>query len=209
MNKANTNKKQASFISDNNQTSILPKEKKIILIRDTREQKPFNFPDTYTLGKNEFLLQTENIELLQVEGEVEGENNVTYSNLELHDKYVDYLIAIKNAKLQTGDYTIMGREKYMVLERKTLTDLAGCVFKPRFSDCINRLIEFPYKAIVVESGYIDVLKGNYEARVGPGRLLSYINSLQCRGLPVHLCGDRQTAMELSLHLLFTWDSKIG
>ncbi len=195
--------------ASNIQSSFLPTNQKITILRDSNEKKPFNFPTNYTTGNQstQYELETQKLDLPTIT-ETDDLDLEKYFLPLIADNYIEYLINISKLKLDTGDYSIKGIEKYAVVERKTLTDLAGCVFKPRFSDCINRLLEFPYKAIVVEAQYSDILAHNYESRVDIGRFITWINGLGARGLPVHFAGDRQTAMEITLVLLVSWYNKL-
>lgn len=55
--------------------------------------------------------------------------------------------------LKTGDYSIVGFENYICVERKSMADLFGSVGKgrARFEREMQRMSEFEYAALVVES----------------------------------------------------------
>lgn len=52
--------------------------------------------------------------------------------------------------LKTGDYTIAGMEDVFAIERKSMSDLLGCIFAKRFHNELDRLRDFKHAFLVVE-----------------------------------------------------------
>ena len=122
----------------------------------------------------------------------------------------------RRVALKTGDYTVMGMENLLALERKNLADLVACTvtYRRPFLAACGRLARFRWKAILIEATYEDIkggirvfwysLCGPSQCRMRPrGRDRSKVR------YPVHLrldragSGDgarRELALE-ALHLL--------
>lgn len=71
--------------------------------------------------------------------------------------------------LVTGDYSVLGLEKFIAVERKNLADLLACVGsdRRRFDEELHRLMAFDARAVVVEASRGHVLMGNGRSRVDP------------------------------------------
>ena len=71
--------------------------------------------------------------------------------------------------LQTADYSILGLEHVIALERKSLSDLLGCVGveRERFEREVQRLLAYPVRALVVEATWPDLEQGEWRSKVTP------------------------------------------
>lgn len=110
------------------------------------------------------------------------------------------------SSLPTGDYSIVGLEQVVAIERKSRDDLVACVGRERdrFEREVQRLIAYPVRALLVEATWQDVEKANWprcsvHASQALGSLLGWIAS----GLPVVMCGDHERAGRYASRLLFT------
>ena len=72
--------------------------------------------------------------------------------------------------LPTGDYSILGHEDFVIVERKTLADLIGCLGndRDRFKRELQRLRSFDSACIIVESPQAMLRKGEYRSKMMPG-----------------------------------------
>jgi DNA excision repair protein ERCC-4 len=73
--------------------------------------------------------------------------------------------------LKTGDYTILGYTDQLSIERKSLSDLLGCIFTDRFERECERLKEIPFSLLAIEASLDQILKpkhyqGNPDAVIG-------------------------------------------
>lgn len=75
-------------------------------------------------------------------------------------------------KLPTGDYSIMGLEKFICVERKSLSDLQQCVGRERrrFDDELHRMLAYEARAIVVEASKDQCLFGNPRCKLHPNAI---------------------------------------
>lgn len=107
--------------------------------------------------------------------------------------------------LATGDYSVKGLENVVAVERKSLTDLLGCIGteRERFEREIQRMLAYPTRAVIVESTWFEVEAGGWRSKVTPaaaiGSLLGWIAS----GVPIILAGDHERAGRYVSRLLFT------
>jgi ERCC4-type nuclease len=72
--------------------------------------------------------------------------------------YNNWIAGQSVATLPTGDYTVLGMESVMALERKSLNDLVSTLMhnRERFIRACERLAELRYKAILIEATWEDV-----------------------------------------------------
>lgn len=114
-------------------------------------------------------------------------------------------LQVETATLTTGDYSVRGLESIVAIERKSLSDLMGCIGtdRPRFDREVQRLLAYPVRALIVESKWNVIEAGDYRARISPqaaiGSLLGWIAS----GLPVVMAGNHKRAGEYTARLLYT------
>ena len=106
--------------------------------------------------------------------------------------------------LTTGDYSIIGLEHVVAVERKSLQDLIGCVGKhrERFEKEIQRLMAYPVRALVVEADWSNIELKQYRGEVSPNAALGSIYGWMAKGLPVYMAGDRKRAQDFTTRFLF-------
>lgn len=99
------------------------------------------------------------------------------------------------ATLDTGDYSILGLESVVAVERKSLPDLVSCVGRERdrFLRELDRLRAYPVRLLVVEASWDDLESGSWRGQVTPAAVVGSVLSWQAAGLPVCLAGDRERA----------------
>lgn len=122
--------------------------------------------------------------------------------------------------LQAGDYSVVGLESVVSVERKSLADFYGCLTdaRERFENALHRLAAIRYPLVVLEcpttalwEPYIYVARGGEltESRLEPRVPLSSLLSWQARyRIPFVPCGDRAGAARVTLeHLDLVWRLK--
>lgn len=68
------------------------------------------------------------------------------------------LIECRHQKLNTGDYSLVGLEDLICIERKkTVTELAGNVVSKRFIKELERMKQYKYKYLVLEFSLKNIL----------------------------------------------------
>jgi ERCC4-type nuclease len=101
--------------------------------------------------------------------------------------------------LVTADYSIVGLEDRIGIERKSLSDLLGCIggSRDRFERELERLARVDFKALVVEANLNDVL-APASSQLHPNFILGSLVAWSWKyNLPVWLAGNRELAQAWS------------
>ncbi len=108
------------------------------------------------------------------------------------------------AGLTTGDYSVVGLEHIVAVERKSLPDLIGCVGRERerFDREVARLLAFPSRLLIVEATYRQLEEGEWRGKITPRMVLGSLAGWEALGLPVALVGDHRRAGEYTSRFLF-------
>jgi DNA excision repair protein ERCC-4 len=99
------------------------------------------------------------------------------------------------ACLPTGDYSLRGLESVVAIERKSLSDLLGCVGRqrPRFDREVHRLLAYPVRLLVVEATWGQIEAGQWRGKALPQTVVASLLGWMAAGLPVLMAGDRHKA----------------
>ena len=107
--------------------------------------------------------------------------------------------------LRAGDYSVLGFEDQVAVERKSLADLYGTVGKgrDRFERELEKLAEMKHAAIVIESTWYDITRNPPErSEVHPRAVLASLEAWEQRyGVSVHAYGRRALAERLTFRKL--------
>ena len=76
-------------------------------------------------------------------------------------------LQVVEGTLATGDYSVVGLESIVAIERKSLLGLVACCGheRERFDREIQRLLAFDVKALIVETTWSDLEAGNWRSQV--------------------------------------------
>lgn len=109
-------------------------------------------------------------------------------------------LAMVSDTLKAGDYSVRGLENIVAIERKSLPDFLACVGveRTRFEACVQRLLAYPTRAIVIETSWECLEQGksythDWRSKIGAEAAMSSVLSWIARGVPVILAGDRRGA----------------
>ena len=107
--------------------------------------------------------------------------------------------------LTTGDYSVVGLEHVVSIERKSLGDLLGCIGgdRERFDKEVMRILAYPTRAIVVEATWADLEAGQWHSKVTPAAAVGSLLGWIAQGVPVIMAGDHARAGRYVSRLLFT------
>ena len=97
--------------------------------------------------------------------------------------------------LTTGDYSVMGLENIVAVERKSLSDLLECIGqqRDRFGREAQRLLAYPVRALVVEASWHDLEQGEWRSKVTPQAAVGSVLGWIASGLPLIMAGDHERA----------------
>lgn len=109
------------------------------------------------------------------------------------------------ATLPTGDYSLLGYENLIAVERKNHSDAWGCVAseRKRFERCLDRLSQLDRSAIVIESSMAEfVIAPPQIKRVNAATAIgSYISWSTKYRVPVFFAENRQWGERVTLRIL--------
>ncbi len=106
--------------------------------------------------------------------------------------------------LATGDYSIVGLENVVAVERKSISDLLGCIGgeRERFDREVQRLLAYPCRCIIVEATWADLEAGQWRSKVTPAAAIGSILGWISAGVPIVMAGDHARAGRYVSRLLF-------
>jgi len=105
----------------------------------------------------------------------------------VNGSFKNWLKKVHVKTLQTGDYSVLGYEDRITLERKTLNDLVGTITgevnRPRFLREVNRMASFSHACIMIEASREDV-KTLYSFADGvkahPNSVIGTLDAIACK-----------------------------
>lgn len=106
--------------------------------------------------------------------------------------------------LTTGDYSIVGLEERIAIERKQLRELFGITGRDRerFERELERMTKLDFAAIVIEADLSQILRGDAFSQVSPKAVVGSLVSWSIRyRAHVFFAGDRRHANALTCRLL--------
>lgn len=106
--------------------------------------------------------------------------------------------------LATGDYSIVGLEHMVAIERKSLSDLVGCIGRERerFEKEMQRILAHPVRALVVEAEWSQIELKQYMGTVHPNAVMGSLMGWIAQGIPVIMIGDHARAAKWVSRMLF-------
>jgi DNA excision repair protein ERCC-4 len=106
--------------------------------------------------------------------------------------------------LATGDYTVLGLESIISIERKSESDMLSCIGadRERFDREVQRLLAYPTRALVVESTWANFEAGVWRSRVKPEAAIGSLLGWSAMGLPIVMAGDHTKAGRYVSRMLF-------
>ena len=120
----------------------------------------------------------------------------------------DARIITKRTTLKTGDYSIIGFEKKICVERKSKADLFGSVTtgRERFEKEFQRMAEMERAALVCEASNESILAGLENSQMdGANVLRTFISWAGRYRVPCFFCTSRAEAEWVTLEILrFFW-----
>lgn len=118
--------------------------------------------------------------------------------------FQDYDAEVVPGTLQAGDYSLVGLEDMVAVERKSLVDLVACLGRERerFERELERLRAMESILLVVESPIVDLVTGNYRSKLNPKAAYESVVAFMCRyRLPFYFAQDRRGAERFTFSFL--------
>lgn len=111
--------------------------------------------------------------------------------------------AIERASLATADYSVKGLQDAIGLERKSESDLLGSLTqgRDRFERELARMRGFAVKAVLCETSWTRLSRGEYRSRMTPHSCLQSVLGLSVRyGVPFLMVETHKAAAYTAFHL---------
>jgi len=115
------------------------------------------------------------------------------------------------AALDTGDYSLLGAEHLISIERKTRDDLISCLCtgRQRFERELHRGQALDYFAIVIEATLSDIANGDYRSRMTPKSAIQSLMTFSVRyRLPVFFAENRSYGERIVESLLLKYSREM-
>lgn len=112
-------------------------------------------------------------------------------------------------KLDTGDYSIVGAEHLVAIERKSLPDLLSSLTheRTRFERELQRSTSLDFFAVIIEASAADVLSGKFgrfARSVNANAVWESIAAFSVRYCPFLFASDQRTAARMCESMLRRW-----
>lgn len=128
------------------------------------------------------------------------------------DKNAPVIVRTERKTLQTGDYSIVGHEQQIAIERKEKGDCFHCMGadRERFEQQVQRLSLLPHGYVIVEADWLSVWAGHPNSQLKPKVIHRTIISWQLRYRSVHwfLCPSRAFAEATAYRILESYHRKL-
>lgn len=107
---------------------------------------------------------------------------------------LDLLLPSVVGKLPTADYSVLGLEHLVAVERKSLPDLLGCVGRDRkrFEECLKRMQAYETRVLVIEAGWGSIEAGQWRSQLKPTQVKAALYSW-AKYVTIIPAGDREAA----------------
>lgn len=113
-------------------------------------------------------------------------------------------VRVVRQALKAGDYSVLGYETELAIERKSLDDLLSTLSwgRERFETELEKLAKMRRACIIAEGSIDDVIIGQARSRITAASLLGSIAAIHARyGIPTIWAGSRSTAAAYALRWL--------
>ncbi len=112
-------------------------------------------------------------------------------------------VNVVRACLPAGDYSILGYETRVALERKELGDFVACCTheRPRFVRELEKLRGYDFAAVIVEADMADVFGHAYRSHATPQSVIGSVAAFTIDYVPFIFAGSREHAASFALRML--------
>jgi len=134
-------------------------------------------------------------------------------------EFEDFEMSIK--KLDTGDYSIVGLEDILCIERKkSITEFCGNITQARFTRELERMEKYPYRFLILEFDVDDVMRYPIGSSIPKWKwaqlkitgkfIMSAISNIQIKhGVNVIFAGGPDNAKVCAMNIMKRVNTKHG
>lgn len=109
--------------------------------------------------------------------------------------------------LATGDYSLWMHTGEVALERKTIDDYVHCLLRERerFFRELERMREYPLRAVIIEASWMDIHEHRYVSRADPASIFAWTCCLMVDyQLPVIMAENHAIASRVAQRMICRW-----
>ena len=132
-------------------------------------------------------------------------NIIVDSREQMPYSFEQWGVNVQRAGLDAGDYSLLGFESQVAVERKSINDLVSCFMgknRGRFERELARLRSYELAVVVAEATLYDLARGRYLSGIKPEAALQSMTAFHVRyGIPFLFCGDRAGGQYMTYSLL--------
>ena len=115
------------------------------------------------------------------------------------------------AKLHAGDYSILGMEQRVAVERKSMADFVNTIMhsRKRFFAELS-LLKHMRAVVVIECSWRDLITGAYSTGANPESVAALAMTIHHAYCPIFCAGDRPAARDFTERFLaraWAWEEK--
>ncbi|MFH1680733.1 MAG: ERCC4 domain-containing protein [Candidatus Eisenbacteria bacterium] len=119
-------------------------------------------------------------------------------------RFDERFVVVTRHALAAGDYSVVGHENEVAVERKSLGDFVSSVIRERerFERELARLADYQTACVLVEADARDVVDGRYRSHAHPNSVLGSAIALYVDyGIPFFFCSTREIAGRIAAGIL--------
>lgn len=87
--------------------------------------------------------------------------------------------------LKTGDYSVLGFEDRVTIERKSIPDLYGSIKRPHFEKRIKRMKEMDWAGLLIEGSEDAVMRKRPYGNILPQHVYGALTSYEIQGIHIY------------------------
>lgn len=113
-------------------------------------------------------------------------------------------VTVKAGTLVSGDYSLLGMESMVAIERKSMDDFLQSIStgRERFFRELDRARGLQAFAILVEGDWKSIVHGNYRSQMSPAAASATVAAIMARyGFPVFFAGSHDLAERMAVLFL--------
>ncbi len=113
--------------------------------------------------------------------------------------------------LNTGDYSLVGGDHLIAIERKSLEDLTLSLSKgrDRLERELHRGRSLEYMALIIEASLSDIINHNYRSQMEPKAVVQSLLAFSIRyRLPIFFCENREYAQRITESILQKYSREV-
>lgn len=122
---------------------------------------------------------------------------------------LDPLLSVQR-RMETGDYSVLGLENKICVERKSLPDYLSTISRgrERWEHQLERMLFIPHRLVVIEASWADLHSGLHRSNMHPNAIVGSTMAFMARGIPILMAGSREQGQVAVARFLWLMANKL-